>query len=438
MKRFLVALTFLLMAALLVGCSSTAAPSPTAAPAPTAAASAPTAAAPAPTAAAPAPTTAAAPKPATGEPIIIGCATAETGFLASFDTPAVRTLQFAVDDINAKGGVMGRPLKVVTADSKSDVSVAGQAALDVIGKGANIVMVTTDFDMGSPATRVANSKGLLGASFGAGSAKFAVPGSAGPWAYSFGAMSPIEGYTLAEFAYKEKGWRKAWTLTDETADFHKKISASFETRFTELGGKIVGKDTFLNSDASIGPQVTRLKGLSETPDFVAVYAHPPGLGSALRQIRAAGVDLPILGHAAYGGTYWLDAVPNLKNVWHSALAATAGDDPRPEVKALAERYIKQFGQPADKDTFLSGYVAMQVLAEAIRVSGGKLDGASLNTAMESITDFPTLAGPYTFTPKLHMSPIVPMTIEQIQDGKWVTIQKVFTPEKSPDPYQWIE
>ena len=47
-------------------------------------------------------------RPTANEPIVIGIATAQTGFIAAFDKPAVSGAMIAVDDINKAGGVLGR------------------------------------------------------------------------------------------------------------------------------------------------------------------------------------------------------------------------------------------------------------------------------------------------------------------------------------------
>src|SRR4051794_20844832 len=88
-------------------------------------------------------------------PIGIRAAIAQSGFLAPFDLPPYTAAQFAVDDINAKGGVLGRKLKLVATDMKSDPSQGPQAALDVLGQGADLVIVSCDFDTGSPAATTA-------------------------------------------------------------------------------------------------------------------------------------------------------------------------------------------------------------------------------------------------------------------------------------------
>ena len=67
-------------------------------------------------------------KQAAGKPIIIGAAIAQTSFLAPFDVPPTVAAQFAISDINAHGGVLGRPLKMIFSDTKSDQAAGATAA----------------------------------------------------------------------------------------------------------------------------------------------------------------------------------------------------------------------------------------------------------------------------------------------------------------------
>ena len=56
------------------------------------------------------------------DPIIIGAAIALSGPIAPYDEGPYKAMEVAVEEINAKGGVLGRPLKIVYADTKSDIS----------------------------------------------------------------------------------------------------------------------------------------------------------------------------------------------------------------------------------------------------------------------------------------------------------------------------
>ena len=84
------------------------------------------------------------------KPIVIGFATATTGWIAPYDN-GVKAAEMAIEEINAKGGLLGRKLVSVYSDTKSDRAQGAKAGLDVIQKGADLVVVTCDYDMGAPA-----------------------------------------------------------------------------------------------------------------------------------------------------------------------------------------------------------------------------------------------------------------------------------------------
>ena len=71
---------------------------------------------------------------AAGKPIIIGYPTDFTGRMAPFDGPAVSAAQVRIKQINAKGGINGRPVKLITCDTqdsnpqKSKACAASRAA----------------------------------------------------------------------------------------------------------------------------------------------------------------------------------------------------------------------------------------------------------------------------------------------------------------------
>ena len=78
------------------------------------------------------------------EPILIGAAMAQTGFMSPFDGPALTTAQIAVDKINAAGGVNGCQLVLEAVDTETNPDKGQQIATDLIAKGAKLLLVTCD------------------------------------------------------------------------------------------------------------------------------------------------------------------------------------------------------------------------------------------------------------------------------------------------------
>ena len=93
-------------------------------------------------------------------PIVIGFAIAQSGWFAPFDSGSVAA-EMAIEDINAKGGLLGRKLVSVYADTKSDRVKSAKAALEVLNKGAEFVIISCDYEMGGPAGLAAGKAGKI-------------------------------------------------------------------------------------------------------------------------------------------------------------------------------------------------------------------------------------------------------------------------------------
>lgn len=133
----------------------------------------------------------------------------------------------------------------------------------------------------------------------------------GPNSFSASVLAAVQGATMAEWSLGERGAKTGYVLLDTTIEYNKGICTGFDWMFPNAGGDIVGRDTFKNGDASIASQITRIKALETEPDVIMLCSYIPGAASAVRQIRAAGINSLILNGSAVDGSYWLNATPNL-------------------------------------------------------------------------------------------------------------------------------
>src|SRR3712207_623531 len=153
------------------------------------------------------------------EPIIIGFATAQSGWMAAYDEQPVLAARLAIDDLNARGGLLGRQIKFVEADTKTDRAQGAKAGKEVIQQGAKLVVVSCDYDMGSPAAFAAQSEGIISISPCANDPKMGVQG-VGEHAFSWTFAAQSGGYALAEWAYS-RGRNRAYSLVHTTIGFNK-------------------------------------------------------------------------------------------------------------------------------------------------------------------------------------------------------------------------
>ncbi len=152
---------------------------------------------PAETGAPPAETGAPAEEPASGapsgDPILIGISTAQTGILAPYDLQAGQLFEMRIKQINDAGGVLGRPIETQWIDTKSDQPLAATNAEELIGKGAVVIIATCDFDFSFPAIQAAGAAEVPGIALCASSPKVATPDIVGPYGGSMGLGSDTEG-----------------------------------------------------------------------------------------------------------------------------------------------------------------------------------------------------------------------------------------------------
>lgn len=181
------------------------------------------------------------------------------------------------------------------------------------------------------------------------------------------------------------------------------------------GGEIVGRDTFLNGDASIASQITRIRSLPEEPDVIMLCSYIPGGASAVRQIRAAGIESTILNGSAVDGSYWLDAVPGLSDFIVPVQGSIYGDDTRPEVNAFRDAFEATTGAGPSSTYAYPGYLLIDLWATAVE-RAGTVEASAVTAQLEMMDNEPTIFGPRSFSDEIHHQNTAEMQIVEITDG----------------------
>jgi len=370
---------------------------------------------------------------AADDDIVIGFAIAQSGWMNAYDGPPLKGAQMAIEDINAKGGVLGKKIRAVIADTKSDQTESAKAGQAVLADGAKFMVVSCDYDMGAGAATVANSNKIVAISFCATDAKMGVQGI-GPYVFTMSTSALTNGATLAEWAWTKKNWRNAYILLDTTIEYDKAICGGFETRWAKLGGKVVGKDTFKQDDASIASQITRYQQTQtsvDKVDFMMICTYDGGAVSAIRQIRAAGIDTPLCGGDSMDGDYWAKGIPNLNEHYAGTYGSAFGDDPRKGYNDFMDRVAKfNNGERLPTSFGITGYSVVEAFALAIE-RAKSTDSDAVLAEMNKFKDEPFVVGPTTFTPDLHINLQRPQAVMGIKDGKGYFVDLIQLPEPPP-------
>jgi branched-chain amino acid transport system substrate-binding protein len=328
-------------------------------------------------------------------PIVIGWAFDSKGNMAPFDGPALAAAKIRVAQINARGGVLGRPLRIDTCDTNNNnPAKAKSCAASLLGRGAHVMFVTCDVDFATPVVTESINRGKLTIApcIGTdqmGPKRFAAKGKL---AFSFGNVAQDEGSAMAEYAYR-KGWRTASLATNTLLVYFKNVVQAFEKRFTQLGGRIAARESYATGANNVNTAVSRLN--SRRADVIVTSTAFGELPALVSGLRSLGNRTPILNSWAGDGTYWLPKSPQVTDYYAVTFASAFGDDPNRAVRALAKQ-VKAF-----TGGFVTGSAAIDGVATAIRRSGGSTRGATLAATMEKFRKVPTLSGLVSFSRQYH-------------------------------------
>jgi branched-chain amino acid transport system substrate-binding protein len=354
---------------------------------------------------------------ATGLPkeIVIGAAIAKSGYLVPYDAN-IAAVEQLVKETNAHGGIDGSKIRFVFADNHSEPQQQPVAVQKVIEDGADVLLVSCEVPIAAAGAPIAEEHDLLNFTLCASEPGFGPPYT-GQLSFSANRSLISEAATRATFLW-QRGIRHPFELTDTQILLGRIDQFGFQKTWEHLGGKLAGQADFKNEDLSIASQIAEIK--RSGADAVNISSYPPGGASAIKQIRAAGIDLPITATSAFDGTFWLKSVPDTKNVYVTD-NGSAYDPATTKTAKLFER-LKRAGVSTDvSGNLLASYAAGELMLNAIRETG-TTDGAKLAAALEA-KSHSTVMGPLSYTSDNHL-PSGPWYIYEYPERKPKLLERV--------------
>jgi len=347
--------------------------------------------------------------------IVIGAAIAKSGYLAPYDDN-IAAVEQLVRETNAQGGIDGSKIRVVSVDNHSEPQQQPVAVQEVIEDGADVLLFSCENPISAVGAPIAEEHNKLNFTLCGSEPGFGPPYT-GRLSFSANRSLISEAAVRATFLW-QRGIRHPFELRDTAILLGEIDQFGFQETWEHLGGKLAGQADFKNEDLSIASQIAEIK--RSGADAINVSSYPPGGASAIKQIRAAGIDLPIVATSAFDGTFWLKGVPETKNVYVTLNGSTF--DPADAQTAKLFERLKRAGVDTDvSSNLLPSYAAGQLILDAIRETG-TTDGAALATALEA-RPHPTVMGPLSYTPDNHL-PSGPWYIYEYPDRKPKLLEQV--------------
>ena len=334
------------------------------------------------------------------KPIVIGWAFDAKGQMAPFDDPALAAAKIRIAQVNAKGGVGGRRLQIKTCDTQNNNPTTAKAcAVSLLGRGANVIFTTCDVDFATPVVQAAINKGVLAIAPCIGTDQMGPKrfGGKGKLAFSFGNVAQDEGSAMAQYAWS-RGWKRASLATNTLLVYFKNVVQAFDKRFTQLGGKIVDRESYATGQNNVQSAVSRLNQHKTSVIVTSTsFGELPALVSGLRSL---GNKTPIINSWAGDGTYWVTKNPKVTNYYFVTYASVFGDDPSKGVRSMISA-LKRAGSPPGTGGFLGGADAIDGLVTAIKRAHGSTKGSALAAQLVKFRRVPVLGGNISFSSKLH-------------------------------------
>ena len=344
------------------------------------------------------------------------------GGMASIDVPGHKAAALHVKQINEAGGLLGKKIELLSYDTKTDQEASAMAAKKALTAGAIAAVGHNDPTYVLPAAPLFQAKNMV----------YITPGATLPTMPAmvgdcFG-MIPFgdddQSGAIAEYAFNKLNVKKIVVWTDNSMDFTKAVSKFFKKRFQELGGQLLLEDFFMMGDKDFSAQIARLK--DKNPDAVFISAIPNEAGITTKQIREAGMNLPIISADGFD-TELIQTVPGkalANNVYFSS--HTYREDTRPEVLDFMSAYKKEYGIEPENAFAALGYDSIGLLADVIK-RAGSTDGKAMCKALRETKGFKGVTGEITFS-RASGVPMKPVAIISLNDGKF-KVEEVWYPAK---------
>lgn len=410
--KFRVFALFMIVAVLFAACAPAATPAP-AAPA----AEAPAAAAPAATEAPAAEAPAAEAAPATSGELKLAILAPLSGPVPTFGVSTKEGALMAIDEWNAKGGVLGMKIVPIVEDSQCTPEPAVNAANKVIDQdGVHYIMGEVCSKATIPVTEIANAKGVVQVSSTSTNPSVTVTedGTVKDFIFRACFIDPFQGKVAAKFATETLKAKTAFVMVDQSNDYVKGLAEAFTNSFTELGGEVVGTESYTGKDTDFSAILAKIA--EAKPDMVYLPDYYNIVNLAMKQAKEKGITAPFM-----GGDGWDSSDLDLKAAEGGYYTNHYSPDSTDEsvvnfVKAYGEKYKDDKGNAKVPDALAAlGYDATNLIIEGIKEAGAD-DTAKVKDAIAAIK-FKGVTGDITFD--ANHNPVKSATVLEVKDGKIV-------------------
>lgn len=360
---------------------------------------------------------------ADGAVVKIGFIGPLTGDYANYGTLCRQAVEMAIDEINAKGGVNGAPIKLFAEDSEGD-SQKALAAMEKLSSSDKVCAIIGPVLTGETFS-VAERAQAEGIVIITPSASHKDITNVGDYIFRTTPSDGLQGEVAGKYWSQVLGYTKLAVLYAKN-DYSQGLYESMSEAFTQDGGQIVAAETFMVGDKDFKTQLTKLKNTDAQaiylPDYTAEMAQ------ILEQAAQLGIDKPFLS----GDGFLSEEIYSLAGQYTDGVVYTASArvEESNKNKEFKDAYTARWG--IGPDSFATNaYDATYILVSVIEKVG--TDRKAIKTGMEQVKDFEGVNGIINFAPngdlvayqgiyEVHGTTPEYLGAFAVEDGKLVQVQ----------------
>ena len=326
---------------------------------------------------------------ATAEPIRIGLSTPITGSFAENGLGTEVAVNMAVEEINANGGINGRPLEVVVQDSKSDPTQAAQIAT-MFTEDASILAEIGDFASGAciAAAPIYEEAGMVQLSPTASNPDYTLQGD---YMFSIFGKTTDEGKFIADYLLKKYMQAENVGVIYVNSDWGVEAYEILADNCSANGVNIVSAENFFEGEKDFNAVLTKIR--QTNPDSLMLLTGYDSGSVIIKQIRQMGWDVKV----AISGLAYSEQLISLGGENVEGVLSEIGfviDETNPEMMRFATEFESRAGF-APNMMMTCAYDATYMLAQAI-ANCKTVDRASIREELLNLQGFEGLTGPKTF------------------------------------------
>jgi branched-chain amino acid transport system substrate-binding protein len=365
--------------------------------------------------------------PATAqEPLKIGFFGPLTGPVAADGASARQAVELAAQEVNGRGGLLGRPVELVVYDDRLNPQEAVAIAYKLIEKDQVVGVVSGAFSGPSRVTAPLFAKARIPMVAGYAVHPDVTRGSDSNFRVGF--LGAVEGAASAEYAVVTLKARRPAVLSVDT-DFGREIVAGFAARSEKLGAKVIIQQTYkYPGETDFRPFLTRI--MAAKPDLLFAAGYHDVAALMTLQAKELGITLPIVAKGGFDSPKFVELA---RGTAEGVIVATNldRDDPRPLVQSYLKRYRAAYGSDLDM-VGASSFDAFMILTNAIQ-RAGTTDRPALIKALNETKNYTGLTG--TISKFVRGEVIKPVQFQVVKDGTFRRHGEVRTPEVITPPAQ---